>query len=150
MYRAGLLAVLLLAIAVAAGGNATLTCTVESSETKDTTDSIDVSFKFESIAPVFSGSGLVGYTASYTYLYEAVSSVQWDKQLEFKVTLEHYAPNQIWRIDKYKCVYNNSGNVEVRYYDVLAQTPKREKTTIIFKVPATAAERNESTTVKVS
>lgn len=148
MYRAGLLAVLLLAVAAAAG--ATLSCTVESSETKDTTDSIDVSFDFKSIAPVFSGSGLVGYTASYTYLYEAVSSVQWDGPLEFKVILEHYVPNQIWRIDKYKCIYNNSGNVEVRYYDVLAQKPQREKTTIIFKVPDTAAEHSESTTVKVS
>jgi len=149
MYRAGLLAVLLLAVAVAAG-NATLTCTVESSDTKDTTDSIDISFDFTSIAPVFSGSGLVGFTTSYAYLYETVSSVQWDGPLEFKVTLEHYAPNQSWRIDKYKCVYNNSGNVEVRYYDVLAQKPERKKTTITFKVPDTAAEHSESTSVKVS
>jgi hypothetical protein len=33
---------------------------------------------------------------------------------------------------------------------VLAQTPKREKTTITFKVPDTATEHSESTSVKVS
>jgi hypothetical protein len=148
MYRVGLLAVLLLAVVAAA--DATLSCTLDSSRTVDTTDDISVSFKFESIAPVFSGSGLVGFTTSYAYLYESVSSVQWDRPLEFKVTLEHYAPYQSWRIDKYKCVYNNSGNVEVRYYDVLAQKPQRRTTTITFKVPATAAEHSESTSVKVS
>jgi hypothetical protein len=141
MYRAGLLAALLLAVVAAAG--ATLTCTVESSTTKDTTDDISVSFKFESIAPAFPGSGHVGFkatlTTTYAYLYSPVDSVQWDGPLEFKVTLEHYAPNQSWRIDKYKCVYNNSGNVEMRYYDVLAQKPQRRTTTITFKVPPTAA-----------
>ena len=148
MYRAGLLAVLLLAVAAAAG--ATLTCTVESSSTVDTTDDISVSFDFTSMAPVFSSSGLVGFTTSYAYLYESVSSVQWNRPLEFRVILEHYAPNQSWRIDKYKCVYNNSGNVEVRYYEVLAQKPERRRTTITFTVPATAARYSESTSVKVS
>lgn len=145
MYRARLLAVLLLAVAAAAGP--TLTCTVESSRTVDTTDSISVSFKFESIAPVFPDKG-IRFTDNL--IYSPADSVQWDRPLEFKVTLEHYAPNQIWRIDTYKCVYNNSGKVEVGYYDVLAQKPQRVKTTIIFKVPATTAEHSESTTVKVS
>ncbi len=149
MYRAGLLAVLLLAVAVLAG-NVTLTCTVESSRTVDTTGSISVGFYFTSIAPVFSGSGLVGYTRSYAYLYQAVSSVQWDGPLEFKVTLEHYAPNQHWRIERYRCVYNRSGNVQVRYYHVVAQTPERRTTTITFTVPATAARHSESTSVPVS
>ncbi len=149
MYRAGLLAVLLLAVAVLAG-NVTLTCTKESSYTVDTTGSISVSFDFWSIAPVFSGSGRIGHTLSYVYLYESVSSVQWDRPLEFKVTLEHYAPNQSWRIDRYRCVYNKSGNVEVRYYDVVAQTPQRNTTTITLTVPPTAARYSESTSVKVS
>jgi hypothetical protein len=83
-------------------------------------------------------------------IYSPADSAQWDGPLEFKVTLEHYAPNQSWRIDKYKCVYNKSGNVEVRYYDVLAQTPQRRTTTITFTVPATAAEHSASTSVKVS
>jgi len=148
MYRAGLLAVLLLTVIAAA--NPTLTCTVVSSRTVDTTDDISISFDFTSIAPVFSGSGLVGFTTSYAYLYQAVGSVQWDRQLEFKVTLEHYAPNQRWRIDTYKCVYNNSGNVQVRYYDVLAQRPQRRTTTVTFRVPPTATEHSESTTVRVS
>ena len=145
MYRAGLLAVLLLAVVAAAG--ATLTCTVESSSTVDTTDSISVSFKFESIAPVFPDKSI---RFTNNLIYSPVDSALWDRQLVFKVTLEHYAPNQSWRIDKYKCVYNNSGNVEVRYYDVLAQKPQRVKTTITFKVPDTAAEHSASTSVKVS
>jgi hypothetical protein len=77
-------------------------------------------------------------------------SVQWNNPLEFKVILEHYAPNQRWRIDKYKCVYNNSGNVQVRYYSVVAQTPQRRTTTITFTVPPTAADYSGSTSVKVS
>jgi hypothetical protein len=148
MYRAGLLAVLLLAVVAAA--NATLTCTVESSYTVDTTDDISVSFEFTSIAPVFSGFVFIGFTTSYAYLYQAVGSVQWEGPLEFKVTLEHYAPNQPWVINVYKCVYNNSGNVEVRYYDVVAQKPQRRTTTITFKVPPTAAEHSASATVRVS
>jgi hypothetical protein len=150
MSRLLLAIAVLLLLATVAAANATLTCTVESSYTVDTTDDISVSFDFTSIAPVFSGSGLVGYTTSYAYLYEAVGSAQWDKPLEFKVTLEHYAPNQRWRIDKYKCVYNNSGNVEVRYYGVVAQTPQRKTTTITFTVPPTAADYSGSTSVKVS
>jgi hypothetical protein len=145
MYRAGLLAVLLLAVVAAAG--ATLTCTVESSYTVDTTDDISVSFDFTSIAPVFPDKG-IRFTDNL--IYSPADSAQWDGPLEFKVTLEHYAPNQSWRIDKYKCVYNNSGNVQVRYYDVVAQTPERRTTTITFKVPDTAAEHSASTSVKVS
>ncbi len=153
MYRAGLMAVLLLVV-VATAGNVTLTCTVESSYTVDTTGDISVSFDFTSIAPAFPGSGRVGFkatlTTTYVYLYSPVDSVQWDSPLEFKVILEHYAPNQSWRIDRYRCVYNNSGNVEVRYYDVVAQTPERRRTTITFTVPDTAARYSESTSVPVS
>jgi len=145
MYRAGLLAVLLLAVVAAA--DATLTCTLDSSRTVDTTDSISVSFKFESIAPVFPDRS-IKFTDNL--IYSPADSAQWDRQLEFRVTLEHYAPNQSWRIDKYKCVYNNSGNVEVRYYEVLAQKPERRRTTITFTVPATATEHSASTSVKVS
>jgi len=145
MYRAGLLAVLLLAVAAVA--NVTLTCTVESSSTADTTDDISVSFKFESIAPVFPDKGI---RVTNNLIYSPVDSARWDRQLEFRVILEHYAPNQNWRIDKYKCVYNNSGNVQVRYYDVLAQKPQRKKTTITFTVPDTAVEHSGSASVKVS
>jgi len=143
MYR--LLAVLLLAVVAAA--NVTLTCTVESRETVDTTDYIDVSFKFESIAPVFPDKSI---RFADNLIYSPVDSAQWDRQLEFRVILEHYAPNQRWRIDKYKCVYNKSGNVEVRYYDVLAQRPERRRTTVTFRVPPTAAEHEASTSVRVS
>jgi hypothetical protein len=145
MYRAGLLAVLLLAVVAAAG--ATLTCTVESSETVDTTDDISISFDFTSIAPVFPDKG-IRFTDNL--IYSPVDSVQWDGPLEFKVILEHYAPNPSWRIDTYKCVYNNSGRVEVGYYVVLAQKPQRRTTTITFTVPTTAAEHRASTSVKVS
>jgi hypothetical protein len=72
MYRAGLLAVLLLAVAVLAG-NATLTCTVESSETVDTTDDISVSFDFTSIAPVFPDKGIRFTKISSTRLQTARS-----------------------------------------------------------------------------
>jgi hypothetical protein len=143
MYR--LLTVLLLAVVAAA--NVTLTCTVESRETIDTTGDIDVSFDFTSIAPVFPNKG-IRFTDNL--IYSPVDSVQWDRQLEFRVILEHYAPNQSWRIDRYRCVYNRSGNVEVRYYDVLAQRPGRRTTTVTFRVPPTAAEHEASTTVKVS
>ena len=136
MHLAGLLAVLLLAVAVLAG-NATLTCTVVWSYTVDTTDDIRVSFKFESIAPVFPNKEI---RVTNNLIYSPADSAQWDRQLEFKVTLEHYAPNQSWRIDRYKCVYNRSGNVEVGYYNVLAQRPERRRTTITFRVPPTAAE----------
>jgi hypothetical protein len=51
------IAVLLLLATVAAAG-ATLTCTVESSYTVDTTDDISVSFDFTSIAPVFPDKGI--------------------------------------------------------------------------------------------
>jgi len=145
MHRAGLLAVLLLAIVAAA--NATLTCTAESRETVDTTDTVSVSFKFESIAPVFPDKG-IRFTDNL--IYSPVDSVQWDRQLEFRVALEHYAPNQSWWIDRYRCVYNNSGNVEVGYYVVLAQRPERRRTTITFTVPPTAAEHSASTSVRVS
>ena len=145
MCRVGLLAVLLLAVVAAA--NATLTCTVESSSTADTTDDIRVGFKFESIAPVFPDKGI---RFTNNLIYSPADSAQWDRQLEFKVILEHYAPNQRWRIDVYKCVYNRSGNVEVGYYNVLAQRPERRRTTITFRVPPTAAEHEASTTVRVS
>ncbi|MFZ8842334.1 MAG: hypothetical protein ACO2PM_26075, partial [Pyrobaculum sp.] len=157
MYRAGLLAVLLLAVVAAAG--ATLTCTVESSTTVDTTDDISVSFYFTSMAPVIFITSLsptidftvlIGSTTSYVYFYQAVGSVQWDRPLKFNMTLEHYAPYQSWWIDRYRCVYNNGGSVQVRYYDVVAQTPGRRTTTVAFTVPATAAEHSESTSVKVS
>ncbi len=146
MYRAGLLAVLLLAVAVLAG-NVTLTCTVESSYTVDTTDSIDVSFKFESIAPVFPGWVILTHL-NLIFMY--ADSAQWDRPLKFNVTLEHYAPNQPWVVNVYRCVYNNSGNVEVRYYHVVAQTPERRTTTITFTVPDTATRYSNSTSVKVS
>ncbi len=146
MYRAGLLAVLLLAV-IAAAGNVTLTCTVTWSYTVDTTGDISVSFDFESIAPVFPDKG-IRFTDNL--IYSPADSAQWDRQLEFKVILEHYVPNQRWRIDTYKCVYNNNGNVEVGYYNVLAQRPERRRTTITFRVPPTAAEHSETTSVKVS
>jgi hypothetical protein len=155
------LAVLLLLTINVAAGNVTLTCTVESSYTVDTTSSISVNFNFESIAPaIFIApwsvtTGLyvrIRYTTSdyNTYLYGVVHSAQWDRPLEFKVTLNHYVPDQRWRIDRYRCVYNRSGNVEVRYYEVVAQKPQRMTTTITFKVPATAARYSNSTSVKVS
>ncbi|MFZ8809155.1 MAG: hypothetical protein ACO2PN_13765, partial [Pyrobaculum sp.] len=146
MYRVGLLAVLLLAV-VAMAGNVTLTCTVESSYTVDTTDTISVSFRFESIAPVFPGRSI---KFAGNLMYSPVDSAQWDGPLRFRVTLNHYAPNQRWRIDRYRCVYNRSGNVEVGYYEVLAQRPERRTTTVTFRVPATATEHSESTSVKVS
>jgi hypothetical protein len=59
--------------------------------------------------------------------------------------LEHYAPDQSWRIDRYRCVYNNSGNVEVRHYDVVAQTPERRRTTVTFKVPDTTTQYSDLT-----
>ncbi len=145
MYRAGLLAVLLLAVVAAA--NVTLTCTVESRSTVDTTGDIRVSFDFTSIAPVFPDKG-IRFTDNL--IYSPATSAQWDGPLEFKVILEHYAPNQRWRIDRYRCVYNRSGNVQVRHYHVVAQTPERRTTTITFTVPATAARHSESTSVKVS
>jgi hypothetical protein len=147
MHRAGLLAILLLAVAVTAG-NATLTCTIESSRTVDTTDAISVSFDFTSLAPVF--PDIIPRFITGNLTYSPAISALWDGPLEFKAALEHYAPNQRWRIDEYKCVYNNSGRVEVRYYDVVAQTPQRRTTTITFTVPPTAAEHGASTTVQVS
>jgi hypothetical protein len=158
MYRAVLLAVLLLAV-VAMAGNVTLTCTVESSYTVDTTGSISVSFYFWSMAPVVFITSLdpsvvfsvyIGYASSYTFLYQVAQSAQWEEPLEFSVTLEHYAPDQRWGIDRYRCVYNRSGNVEVRYYDVVAQKPQRKTTTVTFTVPATAARHSNSTSVSVS
>jgi hypothetical protein len=145
MYRAGLLAVLLLAVVAAAG--ASLTCTKESSLTVGTTDDIRVSFKFESIAPVFPGK-VIRFTNNL--VYSPAESARWDRPLKFNVTLEHYVPNQSWRIDRYRCVYNNGGDVQVRYYDVVAQTPQRTTTTITFTVPDTAVEHSASTTVKAS
>jgi len=147
MHRAGLLAVLLLAVAVLAG-NATLTCTVVWSYTVNTTDTVSVSFKFESIAPVF--PDYIDRFVSGNLIYSSADRAQWDRPLKFNVTLEHYAPNQRWRIDQYRCVYNNSGNVQVRYYDVVAQTPQRTTTTVTFTVPPTAAEHSRSTSVKAS
>ena len=140
MYRVVLLVALLLAV-VAMAGNVTLTCTVESSYTVDTTDTISVSFKFESIAPVFPGRSvkLVG-----NLMYSPADSAVWNEPPEFTVTLEHYVPNQRWRIDRYRCVYNNSGNVEVGYYDVVAQTPERRTTTITFTAPGAAARYSKS------
>ena len=147
MHLAGLLAVLLLAVAVLAG-NATLTCTVVWSYTVDTTDDIRVSFKFESIAPVF--PDYADRFVSGNLVYSPAESARWDRPLKFNMTLEHYAPNQSWRIYQYRCVYNNSGSVQVRYYDVVAQTPQRTTTTATFTVPPTAAEHSASTTVRAS
>jgi hypothetical protein len=159
MYRAGLLAVLLLAAAVLAG-NVTLTCKAVSNYTVDTTDSISVRFSFWSIAPVIYVPPpwwpvipfgiIIDYHPSYTSLYALALSVQLDKSPNFNVTLNHYAPDQSWWIDRYRCVYNRSGNVEERYYDVVAQTPQRTTTTVTFTVPDTAARYSASTTVRVS
>jgi hypothetical protein len=132
---------------VVAAAGATLTCTVESSTTVDTTDDIRVSFKFESIAPVLPGK-VIRFTNNL--IYSPADSAQWDEPLEFRVALEHYAPNQSWRIDRYRCVYNNGGNVEVGYYDVVAQRPERRTTITTFTVPPTAAEHEASTSVRAS
>jgi hypothetical protein len=153
-----LAALLLLTINVAAG-NVTLTCTVESSYTVDTTGSIRVSGLFQSIAPVFPGirdyiidpayGNPIRVSGNFVYTY-AYYPVQWDKSPMFNVTLEHYAPNLSWRIDRYRCVYNNSGKIEERYYDVVAQTPERRRTTVTFTVPDTFAGMVRSTSIPVS
>jgi hypothetical protein len=149
MYRAGLLAVLLLATTVLAG-NATLTCTkVGGYEFNPdyTTGTIQVNFMFKSIAPVFPGSSI-----SFTdiFVYAAANSVKWDEQLKFNVTLEHYIPYQRWGIGQYRCVYNNSGNVEERFYEVVEKIPNRTRTVLTFTVSATAADYSSSASVKVT
>jgi len=147
MHLTGLLAVLLLAVAALAG-NATLTCTLESSYTLDTTDDITVGFNFTSIAPVF--PDYINRFVSGNLIYSTAIHVQWDRPLKFNVTLEHYAPYQSWWIDRYRCVYNRSGDVDEGYYDVVAQTPGRRTTTVAFTVPATAAGHSASISVKAS
>jgi hypothetical protein len=143
-----ILAALLLLVINVAAGNVTLTCTVVSNYTVDTTDRIGVGFKFGSVAPVFPGNIFIKATGNL--VYSPVYRAQWNRPLMFNVTLEHYVPFQSWRIDRYRCVYNNSGKVEVRYYDVVAQTPKKRRTTITFTVPETAAAYERKTSVPVS
>jgi hypothetical protein len=146
MHRAGLLAVLLLAVAVLAG-SATLTCTETYEYRYNTTDKIQVGFEFESIAPVFPNRSI---ELTRNLIYTLAHSAMWNKPLEFNVTLEYYAPNQIWRIIKYRCIYNDGSYEWVLYYDVVAQTPERKTATITFTVPATATQYRGSTSIPVS
>jgi hypothetical protein len=150
MYRVGLLAVLLLAVAAAAGGNATLTCTKVGGYEYNpyyTTGTIQVDFNFKSISPVFPGSSV---SVTKNYVYATASSAQWKDPLVFKVTLDHYIPYQKWGIGQYMCVYKNGSKTDVRLYEVVEEIPNRTKTEIIFRVPATAAEYSNSTSVEVT
>ena len=146
---AGLLAALLLLTATAGAAHAvTLNCTNVTTYTVDTTDKIQVGLDFESIGPVLPNAGVV--YDSKGFVYGTVNSAQWDGPLNFTVTLDAYAPNQPWTIVTYQCVYNNSGYVETRYYDVVVKTPNRTSVTRVFTVPSTYAQYSASADVPVS
>jgi hypothetical protein len=159
MYRLGLLAVLLLA--VAAAGQKMVSCSLESSYTVNTTERIDIFFDFKSIAPALPGSDVQAYrpalpphftrNASYVLVFSPVRNVTWDRPLKFNATLKYYAPFETWRIDVYKCELIVNGTVVGEgYYSVVAGKPRREVRTITFTVPPTAGASSASTTVYVS
>jgi hypothetical protein len=146
---AGLLAALLLLMATA-GAKATLNCTNVTTYTVDTTSpyGIQVGLDFKSIGPVLPNAG-VGYD-SKGLVYGTVNSAQWDRSLNFTVTLDAYAPNQPWTIVTYQCVYNDSGRIDTRYYDVVEKAPNRTSITKVLTVPPTYAQYSASTDVPVS
>jgi hypothetical protein len=145
-----ILAVLLLLAINVAAGNVTLTCTrVGGYEFNPayTTGTIHVDFNFESIAPVFPGSSIRHID---NFVFAAANSAEWEGPLVFRVTLEHYIPYQRWGIGQYRCVYNNSGRTETRFYEVVEKIPGRTRTEVVFEVPATAAEYSRSASVKAT
>jgi hypothetical protein len=146
---AGLLAALLLLMATAGAVHAaTLNCTNITTYTVYTTNKIQVGLDFKSIGPVLPNAG-VEYDSG-GLVYGTVNSAQWDRSLNFTVTLDAYAPNQPWTIVAYQCVYNDSGRIDTRYYDVVVKTPNRTSITKVLTVPPTYAQYNTSTYVPVS
>jgi len=145
----GLLAALLLLMATAgAVHGATLNCTNVTTYTVDTTNKIQVGLDFKSIGPVLPNAGVGYYSGGL--VYGTVNSAQWDGTLNFTVTLDAYAPDQPWVITTYECVYNDSGKVDVRYYDVVEKAPNRTSIAVVLTVPPTYAQYNTSTYVPVS
>ena len=145
-----LLAVLMLLATNLTAGNATLTCTrVGGYEFNPyyTTGTIQVSFNFESIGPVFPGSSIRHID---NFVFTAANSAEWEGPLVFRVTLEHYVPYQRWGIGQYRCVYKNGSKTEWRFYEVVEKIPDRTRTEVVFEVPATAAEYSRSTSVEVT
>ncbi|MFZ8809345.1 MAG: hypothetical protein ACO2PN_14725 [Pyrobaculum sp.] len=147
MSRPLLTVAVLLLLATVAAANATVNCTKTGEYRYDTTESIEVGLRFRSIAPRFPGDAAV---FNGELIYANVYSVQWNRQLDFGVNLEVYAPNQHWVVSSYRCVYNRSGNVDVRDYNVLEGRPERRRITVTLTVPATAARYETSTFVRVS
>ena len=148
---AGLLAALLLLMATAGAVHAaTLNCTNITTYTVDTTSphGIQVGLDFESIGPVLPNAG-VRYDSS-GLVYGTVGSAQWDRSLNFTVTLDAYAPNQPWTIVTYQCVYNDSGRIDTHYYDVVVKTPNRTSITKVLTVPPTYSQYSTWTDAPVS
>ena len=146
---AGLLAALLLLMATAgAAHGATLNCTNVTTYTVYTTGEIQVGLEFKSIGPVLPNAG-VGYD-SKGLVFGSVNSAQWDGPLNFTVTLDVYAPDQPWVITTYQCVYNDSGRIDTRYYDVVEKAPNRTSIAVVLTVPPTYAQYSAWTHVPVS
>jgi len=135
----GLLAALLLLMATAGAAHAaTLNCTNVTTYTIYTTNKIQVGLDFKSIGPVLPNAG-VGYDGK-GLVYGTVNSAQWDGPLNFTVTLDAYAPDQPWTIAVYQCVYNDSGRIDTRYYDVVEKAPNRTSIAVVLTVPPTYAQ----------
>jgi len=135
----GLLAALLLLMATAgAVHGATLNCTNVTTYTVDTTNKIQVGLDFKSIGPVLPNAGVGYYSGGL--VYGTVNSAQWDGPLNFTVTLDAYAPDQPWTIATYQCVYNDSGRIDTRYYDVVEKAPNRTSIAVVLTVPPTYAQ----------
>jgi len=147
----GLLAALLLLMATAGAAHAaTLNCTNVTTYTIYTTNpnGIQVGLDFKSIGPVLPNAG-VGYDGK-GLVYGTVNSAQWDGPLNFTVTLDAYAPDQPWTIATYQCVYNDSGRIDTRYYDVVEKAPNRTSIAVVLTVPPTYAQYSAWTDVPVS
>jgi hypothetical protein len=144
-----LAALLMLAAAVAAGQTRyEVDCSKVGEYEVDTTDYVHVNFHFSAISPVLPG---LPVASRGNLIYSPAFTATWDRQLEFTVRLDHYAPRQKWRIGRYVCtLYVNGTASGSGVYELVERTPERMTTTITFVVPPTAATYYDFKMVEVS
>jgi hypothetical protein len=133
------------------------------------TQSVTISFSFSAVGPVMGDGGRFYafftdppkaavwgtpfYNATRIYMAERVFSGEWDRSLNYSVTVEYWKPEP-WTLTWYMCTatlrYGNWTWTSIGYFWLVDASPPRETSTITFTVPTNAVSRSESRTLYVS
>jgi len=135
-----------------------------------TTQSVSISFSFGAVGPLvadalgrfyafFTDTPKVTvwdtpfYNATRIYMAQHVFSGEWDRNLSYSVTVEHWKPEP-WTLTQYECTaklrYGNWTWTEINYYWLVDAAPARETSTITFTVTSNAVSHSETKTLYVS